>query len=153
MQPRQACTTPSCWVTACRQRHGRPYRSSYSVWYFPRAHDCCTLFLGSRLKFKEHFSQTTRPQTFTSVGYMSGGKRSSQLLTWWGNPWAEPDFPGVRPFTGRKISGYIMETLQAAFSLETHGNRVVFILVPETDTGDWASRFRGKKQNMQAKNL
>ncbi|MFI5369626.1 MAG: DUF1638 domain-containing protein, partial [Spirochaetia bacterium] len=34
----------------------------------PRAHDCCTLFLGSRRAFKEHFSDNPS-LPFSSVGY------------------------------------------------------------------------------------
>jgi len=35
----------------------------------PRAHDCCTLFLGSREKFREHFKDNPS-QPFSSAGYM-----------------------------------------------------------------------------------
>ncbi|HUV07276.1 MAG TPA: DUF1638 domain-containing protein, partial [Spirochaetia bacterium] len=35
----------------------------------PRAHDCCTLFLGSRQRFMEHFKDNPS-QPFSSPGYM-----------------------------------------------------------------------------------
>lgn len=38
----------------------------------PRAHDCCTLFLGSRDSFVEHFGEDLSAE-WTSVGYMERG--------------------------------------------------------------------------------
>ncbi len=38
----------------------------------PRAHDCCTLFLGSKLRFKEYFAGNPS-MPFTSTGYMERG--------------------------------------------------------------------------------
>lgn len=112
----------------------------------PRAHDCCTLFLGSRRKFKEHFSHNPS-QPFTSVGYMERGEsevRTTDLREILG---LNRTFQEYAALYGEENARYIMETLQPAFSLETHGNRVVFIRVPETDTGDWASRFREKAEH------
>ena len=39
----------------------------------PRAHDCCTLFLGSKERFREHF-QDHPSQPFSSAGYMERGE-------------------------------------------------------------------------------
>jgi hypothetical protein len=39
----------------------------------PRAHDCCTLFLGSRAKFVEHFGDNPSAQ-WSSAGYMERGE-------------------------------------------------------------------------------
>jgi len=39
----------------------------------PRAHDCCTLFLGSRAKFVEHFGDN-KSAKWSSAGYMERGE-------------------------------------------------------------------------------
>lgn len=111
----------------------------------PRAHDCCTLFLGSRLKFKEHFSQNPS-QPFTSVGYMERGDsdvRTSDLRETLG---LNRTFEEYAALYGEDNARYIMETLYPAFTMDKHGERVVFIRVPETDTGDWAARFQEKAE-------
>ncbi len=41
----------------------------------PRAHDCCTIFLGSREAFREHFGQTPSAQWYTVCNYERQGNR------------------------------------------------------------------------------
>ncbi|MDW8320289.1 MAG: DUF1638 domain-containing protein [Armatimonadota bacterium] len=96
----------------------------------PRAHDCCTLFLGSRQKFKEHFADA--PSTpFSAVGYMERDgayKRESSLNS------AAGLYATLEEYIaqyGEENGRYIFETLHASIKA-AEGNRVVFIEQPET---------------------
>jgi hypothetical protein len=109
----------------------------------PRAHDCCTLFLGSREAFSRHFGdQLSAP--FTSAGYM---ERSN------GNLFHDPSdllalLGGGRSFAdlvaeyGEETAGYIRETLLGASGMPTHDQTIYFIDIPEFRHLDFASQCR-----------
>jgi hypothetical protein len=108
----------------------------------PRAHDCCTLFLGSRLAFQEHFKDNPS-LPFSSVGYAERG--------WTAGTSAERGFfhePGTTTSYllgdktweqyvaeyGEENARYIVETLGASVDhslADREDNRVVFIQTPE----------------------
>lgn len=96
----------------------------------PRAHDCCTLFLGSRRKFREYFADA--PSTpFTALGYMERDgayKRESIATTVDGLYGTLEDY--IARY-GEENGRYIYETLQESVRT-AEGNRVVFIDLPET---------------------
>ncbi len=96
----------------------------------PRAHDCCTVFLGSKERFREHFRDNpSRP--FTSSGYRERG--ASRLNTsgtgrFLGLDKSYEEYVGLY---GEENARYIMETLAPARE-EGDGKELVFIDVPET---------------------
>jgi hypothetical protein len=106
----------------------------------PRAHDCCTIFLGSRQRFKQLFSDNpSRP--FSSAGYMERGDSylhdgdTGRLL---GLDRSYEDF--VAQY-GEENAKYIMETL----TLSRDGNtddKVIYIDVPETCREEYACLCR-----------
>jgi hypothetical protein len=103
----------------------------------PRAHDCCTIYLGSRQRFKELFSDNpSRP--FSSAGYMERGDSylhdgdTGRLL---GLDRSYEDF--VAQY-GEENAEYIMETLTLSRDANTD-NRVIYIDVPETSQKEYAS--------------
>lgn len=104
----------------------------------PRAHDCCTIFLGSRVRFQEHFGDNpSRP--FSSAGYLERGDSWTRdgLST---AVAADKHDEYVRLY-GEENARYILETLESA---NTHESTVTFIDVPETSHLGYADRFRAK---------
>jgi hypothetical protein len=106
----------------------------------PRAHDCCTIYLGSRQRFKELFSDNpSRP--FSSAGYMERGNSylhdgdTGRLL---GLDRSYEDF--VAQY-GEENARYIMETLILSRDGNTD-NKVIYIDVPETSREEYASLCR-----------
>ena len=110
----------------------------------PRAHDCCTIYLGSRGRFKELFGDNpSRP--FSSAGYMERGNEylhdgdTGKLL---GLDRSYEDF--VAQY-GEENARYIMETL--ALSRDAHtDDKVVYIDVPETSQQGYAEECRRKAE-------
>jgi hypothetical protein len=103
----------------------------------PRAHDCCTIYLGSRRRFKELFSDNpSRP--FSSAGYMERGDSylhdgdTGRLL---GLDRSYEDF--VAQY-GEENAKFIMETLTLSRDANTD-NKVIYIDVPETSQEEYAS--------------
>jgi len=103
----------------------------------PRAHDCCTIYLGSRRRFKELFSDNpSRP--FSSAGYMERGDSylhdgdTGRLL---GLDRSHEDF--VAQY-GEENAKFIMETLTLSRDANTD-NKVIYIDVPETSQEEYAS--------------
>jgi hypothetical protein len=105
----------------------------------PRAHDCCTILLGSRERFVEHFGEA--PSTpFSSVGYMERGSYflrtegdAPQIQT--GDAYAEL----VRQY-GEDDARYIWEQMHPP----AEHAAPVFIDLPETSSLGFADRFRLK---------
>jgi hypothetical protein len=104
----------------------------------PRAHDCCTLFLGSKERFKLHFRENPS-QPFSSPGYM---ERSDVLFhDGLGEKSMEND-PVYREYVekyGEDNAKYIWETM--------HGSRIkheklVYIEIPETRNPRFADLCR-----------
>ncbi len=96
----------------------------------PRAHDCCTLFLGSREKFRQHFADA--PSTpFSALGYMErdGAYTRESTLSSTTGLYATLEEYVAR--YGEENGRYIFETLYGSMKA-AEGNRVVFIDMPET---------------------
>ncbi len=92
----------------------------------PRAHDCCTIFLGSRQKFLEHFSEKLSSQ-WSSVGYM---ERSNDYLrdTDTGKIMGlDKNYEELVEQYGEENAEYIWETLHPVI----HSDELIFIDVPE----------------------
>lgn len=107
----------------------------------PRAHDCCTLFLGSRQAFRDHFaSNPSRP--YSSLGYMERGEGylySSDLRQMLG---LDRSYEEYVELYGEENAQYILETLSPKLDLEHHVDKVVFIEMPETEHLGWGGKFR-----------
>lgn len=107
----------------------------------PRAHDCCTILLGSRKLFREQFADA--PSTpFSSSGYMERGEyflriEDGEQKIHYGDGYAEY----VEKY-GEENAKYIWEQMHPA----GHGddNRAVFIEVPEFAHLGYLDRFREK---------
>ncbi len=94
----------------------------------PRAHDCCTLFLGSRKKFRRHFKDNPS-QPFSSAGYM---ERSNTLYHDGFHPACIEDDPKYKEYIaqyGEENARYIYETM---YGEAVHPEKIVFIEIPET---------------------
>jgi hypothetical protein len=108
----------------------------------PRAHDCCTLFLGSRERFREHF-QDNPSQPFSSPGYMErsdvlfhdgqGGKEMEK----------DPAYAEYVKKYGEDNAKYIWETMHGAKIKHT---KLVYIEIPETKNPAYAELCRKRAE-------
>jgi len=116
----------------------------------PRAHDCCTILLGSREKFTEHFGDA--PSTpFSSAGYIERGNyflRTSDD----GAPEVQVGdaYKALVDKYGPEDAKYIWDEMHP-----DHGNdKAVFIELPQTSHLGYAAQFEAKakaagKQSVQ----
>lgn len=106
----------------------------------PRAHDCCTLLLGSRELFKTHFQDA--PSTpFSSTGYMERGDyylrtNDGDQQVHYGDAYAEY----VQQY-GEDNAKYIWESMHPQLP-EDLEHKAVFIDLPETSALGYADKFR-----------
>lgn len=106
----------------------------------PRAHDCCTILLGSRAKYTEHFADA--PSTpFSSVGYLERGSYFLRTATdgEQGVQVGDPYQALVEKF-GEDDAKYIWAEMNP-----DHGNnKAVFIDLPQTSHLGYAEKFAAK---------
>jgi len=110
----------------------------------PRAHDCCTLFLGSKAKFKEHFADNPS-QPFSAGGYMErGGEyvREGSVGKLLGQDRTYDEYVALY---GEENARYIVETLGKALDDKDH-DKIVFIDVPETRNPQHAAECRARAE-------
>ena len=106
----------------------------------PRAHDCCTLFLGSKQEFREHFSENpSRP--FSSTGYMERGESSRREASMESVLGLDKTFDEYAAMYGEDNARYIIQTLHPEIQW-SDDNHVVFIEIPETAHLGFAARCR-----------
>ncbi|MDI3547781.1 MAG: hypothetical protein PWR10_1433 [Halanaerobiales bacterium] len=91
----------------------------------PRAHDCCTIFLGSKEKFIEYFGNRLSSE-WTSVGYLERGESyfrelDNDIL---GN---NRSYQELVEQYGEENAKYVWETLHPNIGI----NKVIYIEVPE----------------------
>ena len=110
----------------------------------PRAHDCCTIYLGSRERFRELFEDNpSRP--FSSAGYMERGDEyihegdTGKLLG------LDRSYEDYVDQYGEDNARFIMESLQLSRDAHTD-NKVVYIDVPETSQRDCVELCRSQAQ-------
>ncbi len=115
----------------------------------PRAHDCCTVFLGSRKIFARHFKDNPS-LPFSSTGYMErGGTPIHEATTLDVVPGVSKEYADLVAQYGEENARYIYETLTAsARSARGDGadNRVHFIDVPEFSHLGFAERCRAQAE-------
>lgn len=105
----------------------------------PRAHDCCTLFLGSRKAFLENFGDNLSAE-WSSTGYTERGNsavRSSDLKTIMG---FNRDYEALVEQYGRENADYIWETLNPP----KNQDELIFIDVPEFCHLGYGEKMRQK---------
>lgn len=113
----------------------------------PRAHDCCTIFLGSKNLFKEHFGDNPS-SPFSATGYIERGDGSyvhepSEALKQMGYEKTYEDY--VSEY-GEENARYIWETLHSAPEDVNHDNTITFIDVPETSHLGYAERCKAQAE-------
>jgi hypothetical protein len=111
----------------------------------PRAHDCCTLFLGSREKFQEHF-QDNPSQPFSSPGYME--RSDTMIHDGIGSQDMESDpvyLEYVEKF-GEDNARYVYETM---YGNRANHSKLVYIEIPETGNPEIAARCRRRAEEME----
>jgi hypothetical protein len=92
----------------------------------PRAHDCCTIFLGSKEKFAENFKDDLSSR-WSSVGYMEREGTylretdTGKLLG------LDKDYDQLVEQYGEENAQYIWETLHP----QSHSDQLIFIDIPE----------------------
>ena len=94
----------------------------------PRAHDCCTLFLGSRQKFKEHFKDNPS-QPFSAAGYMERGENLYHDGLYNANTEEDSKYLEYVEKFGEENAKYIMETM---YEGAVKPKNLVYIDIPET---------------------
>jgi hypothetical protein len=96
----------------------------------PRAHDCCTIFLGSKERFARYFRDNpSRP--FSSAGYLERGTeyvRTSEVHKTLG---LNKTYEEYAALYGEENARYIMETLTPARETGKE-NEIFFIDMPQT---------------------
>ena len=104
----------------------------------PRAHDCCTLFLGSKASFKEHFADNPSRQ-FTSAGYMERGDDYLKNSTFSEEMGIGRTYEEYVELYGEENARYIMETLDPAMKAGAEDS-IIYIDIPETAHLDFKKR-------------
>ena len=110
----------------------------------PRAHDCCTLFLGAKEKFKEHFADNPS-LGFSSTGYMERGDSYVREASANKVLGLDKTYEEYVKLYGEDNAKYIFETLNPCLE----GNKcskVVFIEIPETKHLGYAEECKSKAE-------
>lgn len=95
----------------------------------PRAHDCCTLFLGSRSRFKKLFEDNpSRP--YSSNGYMERGDSYLNESTMGAALGLNKSYEDYVELYGEENARYIMESIES--SEKDVCKELYFIDIPET---------------------
>ena len=107
----------------------------------PRAHDCCTILLGSRAAFTEHFSENpSRP--FSSCGYLERGdyylrtSEDGEHVMHFGDGYA-----ALVEQYGEEDARFIWDTMHPEYGAALD-EKAVFIDLPETTHLGYAEQFR-----------
>ena len=113
----------------------------------PRAHDCCTLFLGSKEKYVKHFGDSPSKQ-FSAAGYMERGDSyvrevsDTRKRMGWDKSYSEY----VEEY-GKENARYIWETLHPKEKPWEEDGKLVFIEMPELRHLGYAEQCRRKAQS------
>ncbi len=108
----------------------------------PRAHDCCTILLGSRAKFTEHFGDA--PSTpFSSAGYLERGEYflrtnddGAAMVT------TGDAFKALVAKYGEEDAKYIWAEMHPNLG----NDKAVFIDLPQTSHLGYAEQFQAKAE-------
>lgn len=111
---------------------------------FPRAHDCCTLFLGSKEKFHQHFKDNPS-QPFSSPGYTERGDSPFHDSLLRGDMEKDPKYIEYLEKFGEENARYIYETMYGHVSEQ---KRLVYIEIPETKNDRYAEMCRKRAEEV-----
>lgn len=93
----------------------------------PRAHDCTTLFLGSKHLFRQHFGDNPS-QIWASVGYSERGSSIISDASTRQNLGISNDYADLVATYGEENAKYLLDALQ----IHRSSNKLMFLDVPET---------------------
>ena len=110
----------------------------------PRAHDCCTILLGSKERFKECF-QDNPSMPFSSAGYMERGDYYVRTDEAEGTIHYGDQYAALVVQYGEENARYVWEAMHPK-ELEQTSNKVVFIDLPETAALGYAQCFQAKAE-------
>jgi hypothetical protein len=103
----------------------------------PRAHDCCTLFLGSKELFKQHFGGNPSLE-WSSAGYMERG----DSYIWQGSVGKmmgfDKTYEELEDEYGSENASFIWKNLHP----ENHSSEMIFINIPGTENLGYIDRFK-----------
>jgi len=106
----------------------------------PRAHDCCTILLGSRAKFTEHFGAA--PSTpFSSAGYI---ERGNYFLRTGDDGNSEVEYGDSYKALVEKYGEEDAKYIWAEMHPDHGDDKAVFIDLPQTTHLGYAKEFRDK---------
>jgi hypothetical protein len=103
----------------------------------PRAHDCCTVFLGSRGAFREHFGQTPSAQWNTACYYERYGGWYADSALLFLSPGQNGTYAELVEKYGEENAQYIWETLNVSAGIDF----LTYIEVPEIADNGAKERF------------
>jgi hypothetical protein len=113
----------------------------------PRAHDCCTILLGSKDKFIEHFENKLSSK-WSSVGYMERSScylRETEIGKMLG---LDKDYQQLVEQYGEENAQYIWETLHPDYE----GDELIYIKIPELESLGYLEKFK-KNAISEGKNV
>ena len=107
----------------------------------PRAHDCCTIFLGSRDKFKKHFGDRLSAQ-WSSPGYMERGEsimRDSDDEDFY---YMDQSYQDLVEQYGEENAKYVWEQLHP----DMEENELIYINIPEFEHLGYEEKVKEKAE-------
>ena len=107
----------------------------------PRAHDCCTVLLGSRAQFREHFGDNPS-MPFSSAGYIERGDYFLRTDEGGSRMHFGDGYAALVEQYGEENAKYVWETMHPEHP--EFGNRAVFIDLPETAHLGYRQQFEAK---------
>lgn len=105
----------------------------------PRAHDCCTIFLGSRARFLEYFSDDLSAE-WTSVGYMERGTNYTRETDTTKMLGLDMEYSKFVELYGEDNAQYLWEVLHP--KRESH--ELIYIDVPETSQPECLEKLKAE---------
>jgi hypothetical protein len=103
----------------------------------PRAHDCCTVFLGSRQKFLEHFKDQLSAQ-WSSQGYMERNQNYLRDTDTGKMLGLDNEYQDLVEKYGEENAQFVWETLHPP----VHSNELIYIEIPETAKLGYLSKLQ-----------
>lgn len=103
----------------------------------PRAHDCCTIFIGSREKFLDNFKDNLSSE-WGAQGYMERSIEyiketdTGKMLGW------DKDYQDLVEQYGEENAEFLWETLHP----KVHSDEMIYIEIPETAALGYADKMR-----------
>ena len=123
---------------------GAGLRAGKTRLVMPRAHDCCTVLLGSRERFRELF-QDNPSMAFSSVGYLERGEYYFRSDGGGEKIHYGDAYAALVEQYGQENADFIWESMHPK-EMEQMNRNVVFIDIPETAHLGGEHRFREKAQ-------